>query len=927
MAEKEVKLDDKKTGNNKALRVKIVSVISVITIIVAYIVIRGSYLETLQVGSEYVATFNKKLLLYAITFMANFVILFLSFYLTNKAIKKGLQSVFDYEKKEMPNFPNKSISFIIALITSLSTTSLLLNGILLCFSNSHFGINDPIFNLDISFFVFILPLIKIMLIYLILIIIGTLVYAMMYSIIILNKSLDGVSRESLKKVDLVNKISKRVKTLAFLFGLFVVAFLIFNIGNERFLNIELNDGTQYFLMGAGFADITFKLVGYVILAILVVVTLLKAFNGIKTGSIKKTVKNLVIVPVYLIVLAILLAFYQLIFVGSKIDKNQKYIADNINYTKQAYGLTTEEINKKYSGTITESELNENTELLSNIPIVNNKNVLQDLTASKSAKSNYLYRNTQIGNYKINGEDTLVYVTPREISTSNMSYINKTYQYTHGYGVVVTYAGITDDYGNLISGQKDVEDVNSLINITEPRIYFGMETNNPIVINSEYKEIDYTIDDTGKEKEYEYNGSAGLKLNFLDRLILGIREGNLRLAFLSEANENTKIITNRNIINRAKSVMPYLKYEDDPYLVIDDSGKMFWVLDAYTTSNNYPFSQRTEIGTNQEINYIRNSVKVIINAFDGTTKFYITDRTDPIVMAYNNMYPDLFAKADEKIPEDISKHFIYPQYLFKMQSKIEEIYHNITPEVLFRGNDVWEMAETVENNKSMEPYYIMIREDNNLEIGLVMPYTMYGKQNIISYMVGTYDNSEQKLKVYKFPSDSNVLGISQLETQISQDDTIATDIASLNVTGTKLYRNLIAIPINDTMVYVENIYQHLINETSQKPTLKKVIVASGNKIAIGNDLKQALKNLLSQYAVDIDLSDSNNLDDLINSIVRANDNLNNSSRNGDWKLYGEDLQELTSLINQLKALKQSTNTEDDNTTDAVNETVSNIEGEN
>ena len=521
---------------------------------------------------------------------------------------------------------------------------------------------------------------------------------------------------------------------------------------------------------------------------------------------------------------------------------------------------------------------------------------------------------------------MVYVTPREISTSNMSYTNKTYQYTHGYGAVITYAGRTDENGNIVSEQKDITDTNSLINITEPRIYFGLETNNSIVVNTNYEEVDYAIEDTDKEVYKNYNGSAGLRLNFIDRLILGIKENNLHLAFLSESTENTTIISNRNIVNRAKSIMPSLKYEDDPYLVVDDSGKMYWIIDAYTVSNNYPFSQRTELGANQEINYIRNSVKVIIDAFDGTTKFYITDRTDPIVMAYNNIYPELFVKSDEQIPEDISKHFIYPQYLYKMQSKIEEIYHNITPEVLFRGNDVWEMAETVETNKSMEPYYTIVNENGNMELGLVVPYTMYGKQNIVSYMVGTYENGEQKLKVYKFPSDSSVLGISQLETQISQDDTIAADIASLNVTGTKLNKNLIAVPVNNTMIYVETIYQHLLNETSQKPNLKRVIVASGNKIAVGNNLEQALNNLLSQYAVNIDLSDDSDRDDIIESIIRANENLSNSSKNGDWKLYGEDLQELTNLIKQLQILQNNIKAKENNNINEVNETVNDNEGE-
>ena len=297
------------------------------------------------------------------------------------------------------------------------------------------------------------------------------------------------------------------------------------------------------------------------------------------------------------------------------------------------------------------------------------------------------------------------------------------------------------------------------------------------------------------------------------------------------------------------------------------------------------------------------MKVIVNAFDGTMKFYITDRTDPIVMAYNNMYPGLFVDKDEKIPEDISKHFVYPQYLYDIQAEVIQKYHNIQPEVLYRANDIWKIAESNNNGRTiqMKSYYTMVKPagTDSETLGLVIPFTPYGKQNMISYMVGTYENGEAKLKLYEFPSDSNVLGPMQIETQINQDGTISTDIASLSVSGTKITRNLIAVPINNTILYIEPVYQQLLNETTeQKPTLKRVVVASGNKIAIGNNFDEALTNLLSQSAGNIEITDPDNIDDLINEIIKANSNVKNSSSNNDWRLFGEDMQTLTSLIDEL-----------------------------
>ena len=578
-------------------------------------------------------------------------------------------------------------------------------------------------------------------------------------------------------------------------------------------------------------------------------------------------------------------------------------------------------------------MNQNENVIDNIAIVSSSNVLQDLQSSQTEKGYYTYRNTQIEMYNINNKPTTVYVSPREIDSSNTTYSNKTYEYTHGYGTVITMAGNTDEEGNLNNIQKEFGDLSdSSISTSEPRIYFGLETNDAVVVNpDENTEFDYLNDD-GTEKNYSYTGDAGLTLNFLDRIILGIKEGDLQLAFSGNVDSDSKIIINRNIIERAKIIMPYLTYDENPYMVIDDSGNQYWVIDAYTTSNSYPFSEQIELEDGQTINYIRNSVKVIVNAFDGTMKFYITDRTDPIVMAYNNMYPGLFVDRDEEIPEDISKHFVYPQYLYDIQAEVIQKYHNIQPEVLYRANDIWQIAETNNSGRTtqMESYYTMVKPAGTDEetLGLVIPFTPYGKQNMISYMVGTYENGEAKLTLYEFPSDSNVLGPMQVETQINQDGTISTDIASLSVSGTRITRNLIAVPINNTILYVEPVYQQLLNETTeQKPTLRRVVVASGNKIAIGNTLDEALTNLLSQSAGNIEITNPDNIDDLINEIIRANGNVKNSSSNNDWRLFGEDMQTLTGLIDQLEnaVSAQETNAvanETEMQNEVVNETVNN-----
>lgn len=916
-------MENNKTKKHNTRKILVI-IVSIIALIAGYATLRTNYLEMKEIGDEYVNAFYRSTIYYCLTFVINFVILFLAFFLTNRQIKKSIKIFFDEEKKEIPKFPNKSISFIIALVGSIASTGIIERSALLALSNSKFGITDPIFHLDISFFILIKPFLQVILIYLLAVIVATIAYAIIYSIIILNKSFEnGVSRELLKKVKISERLSGRIKAIAVLIAAFILIFMVLNIGNEKFQSIKLNDGSSISLIGASSGDATVKLVGYCLLALLAMISILRAFKAVKQENLRNVVSNLMIVPVYLIILAFVLALYQWIFVGSNsLAQNEQHIKDNIEYTKQAYGIPVDETSVDYSGTITNEQIESNSELLSNIGIVTSNNVLKDLENSKTSNGYYTYRQTQIENYNIKGVSTLVYVTPREIENSNTSYANKTYQYTHGYGAIITLAGKTDSLGNLYNIQNGFGDLsNEAIHITEPRIYYGLQNKEACVINNNTEEVDYIDEDSNEEATYKYTGNAGLNLNFIDRLLIGIREGNLKLALSTNINSESKIITNRNIIDRAKSVMPYLYYDsDNAYMVVDDSGKLFWIIDAYTISDDYPYSQKETFNNMKEINYVRNPAKVIINAYDGTMKFYITDRNDPIVMSYNNMFPGVFADENDTIPEDISKHFVYPKKLYDIQSKVLQTHHNIEPEVLYRGNDIWEIANesTTGKAETIKPYYAMCNVDKENRLCMVIPYTNYEKQNLTSYLVGYMDGTKEVLKVYKFSSNSNVLGLEELEAQITQDETIAKEITNLSTTGTKITKNISVIPIENTLLYVQTYYQEMLNESSQKPTLKKVVVASGNKVAIGDNLEEALQNLLSKNAVDIEVIDNENIDDLINEVVKANQNVQNSFQNGNWKLYGEDMQKLTDLINQLQKVSEQQKKEKEENNNVSNE---------
>jgi len=899
----------KEIMKNRNIKVILVILFILLFALVNFVSIRGNYLEYKELGENYLEIFYTNLKYKYIIMLTNFVILFIMLYFTNRGIKKGLKPFLEQDKVTMPKIPNKSIALIIAAIVSVIFSNQLLEKILLATGNTTFSLADPIFNLDISYYLFIKPVIEFFIGYFIAVIIGLTIYMAAYYIIIFNFYCNGVDRTLLKKSLFFKKMLRNVVILSIAMAVLNIV-QNHNIVLENFLTLNNSDETA--LTGAGFIEATIKLVGEIIFSILLVVVVSLAVKYFKKEQAKKVIACLAAIPTYFVVFFLVLAGVDLIYVNpNELDIERDYIAKNIEFTQKAYNISAQEVNLDYSGTISIEQAEENLDVLSNIPIVSEQMVVNTLEDTQTEKGYYSYRNAAIAKYDIAGKTKIVYISPREIANSGTTYNYKTYEYTHGYGEIITSATEVTEQGLVKYLQKDIAGTDNILKITEPRIYFGMETNDTIVINSkDKKEYDYT-DNEGNENVYTYTGKAGLDLNFGDRLVLGLKEGDLKLALSTVVTDDSKILINRNIRERAKKALPYLMYDEEPYTVVDNNGHIYWVLDAYTTSSEYPYSTYTTIeyeGEKTRINYIRNSVKVIINAYDGTMKFYITDKYDPIAMAYRKLYPSLFEDINSEIPEDISSKFIYKEFLYNVQAKILEIYHNVKPEVLYRGNDIWQFAtyNTTQTNKivgtTLESYYTMLKTANNekSEFGLVQMYTKDSKSNIIAYLVGNANKTEQKLTLYKFSLDSNILGPTQLDNQIEQDDVISKELQELNVTGAKITKKIIIVPIENTLLYVEPIYQTILNE-SNVPSLKKVIVASGTKMAIGDNLEKALESLLSQDALNIEINRTEDIEGLIQSIIQANKNLSESTQGNNWEMIGSDLSELQTLIDALEKI--------------------------
>ena len=419
------------------------------------------------------------------------------------------------------------------------------------------------------------------------------------------------------------------------------------------------------------------------------------------------------------------------------------------------------------------------------------------------------------------------------------------------------------------------------------------------------------------KENNYNGKGGIKLSLLERIALAITKGSTELVFNNNIVKNTKVLLNRQIIERAKKILPNIRYDKDPYLVTKDDGGLAWVIDGYTVTSRYPYSQKVSIeadkGGKERINFIRNSVKVVIDAYNGTVDFYVTDTTDPFISTIMKTYPTLFKNYNE-LSENIKKQMKYPQYLFDIQAKVLTTYHNSDVDNIYRADDRWEVAEVSgSGTRSSTSMYTLLKKGDELKPAIITTYTPEKRKNIVSYLVGQTENGANKLTMYRY-NEKSELSLSFIDTQIEKDEKVQKEMRELTTLGTELKTVRILLPYEDTTLYIKSIYQVFLNEDSV-PVLKKVIVANKGKVGIGNTLKEAMQRMLTENAIDIDVRDLANEDELKDAIIKQNKTLKDVMKQGDFEYTGKDIQRLIKLVDQLeevsKEKKKKTNIEKTN----------------
>lgn len=913
----------------------------------------------------YVSVFLKQLTTELKVGIPVFIILSIFMNLYLRHLKKGyFKKIASHEATDMKKLSRNTniISLIAGFAVAFYSVTNLWFQILQFAHASDFDIQDPLFNIDISFYIFKLDFLKeineLFIGVILLMVVVTIVY---YGMLLTMRSPDifeheeetetadftqdeerytgganpfegmgGNNANPFEKIfgNFAKQAPKKPKKpkkqidddnihqlLSIASGqlslLGIVFFLM--IGVNFFLNqfdlLHTHTGAVY---GAGFTDVNITLWVYRILCVLAVIGAFMVPVHIK----KKQFIKILTIPVIMIAVGALgtgasLLVQQLIVQPDEINKESKYLERNIEFTQYAYQLD-DVTTKSFAAddSLTSTDIAGNTETINNIRINDYLPVNKFYNQTQSIKQYYKFNDTDVDRYSVNGKYTQTYLSVREINNEqiNDTWLNKHLKYTHGYGVTlsrvdaVTSSGQPDVMiGNIppVSKIKEIE-------ITQPEIYFGESCDDYILVNTSESEFDYPDGDSNKYTQY--TGDAGIELNFLNRLLFSIREQSMKLLVSSNITSDSKIVINRNVMDRVQKIMPYLSYENDPYAVVSD-GKVYWMVDAYTTSSNYPYSE-PYAGKMGGTNYIRNSVKVVVDAYNGTTDFYIVDEKDPIAMTFQKIYPKLFKSIDQ-MPESLQSHIRYPNTLFEIQASVYGRYHMNDVNVFYQNEDNWDIAHEIygtEEQQMTPNYYIVnLPGEKKAEFINSIPFTPQNKQNMTALMVARNDGEHYgELVLYRFPKSKNVYGPMQIEAQINQNTEISADFTLWSSKGTSYSRgNLFVIPINDSLLYVEPVYLEAANTAI--PEVKRVIVAYGDKIAYEDTLGEALASLFGEEADTSEpvTGDTNqNDDDLktqadwINQASKAYDNAQKALQKGDWAKYGEYMAELEEALKQL-----------------------------
>lgn len=777
-----------------------------------------------------------------------------------------------------------------------------------------FNLQDPILAKDVSFYVFSLPfflalwklVFACVLITLLLIV---LYYSQHFIRSLFNVETDPNTGTVSRSSDSWQELLK-IKRMAMVHVAVLGSLIFFLFAVKHYLSrFSVMYSESGIVVGAGYTDVNVFLPVVKVLMVLAVIVAVLFYawilffsrrSNLKKGSILLFALIFYIASAFL-GMAVIPGLVQSLKVSpNEINLEKPYIENNIEFTRIAYGLDgVEEKDFAVSQDLTASILEEAKETIDNVRILDYRPLTKTYKQTQEIRLYYDLAGIDIDRYNINGKYTQVMLAPRELDKNQIAqnaqtWVNLHMVYTHGLGVVmspvnsVTKNGLPNYLIKDVPPAYTVEEDN--LKIDQPRVYYGEKDDDFVLVSTKTDEFDYP---KGSTNEYiSYDGTGGVMLDsWMKKLLMAIRFHDMKILLSSDITRESKIMFLRNIQSRISRITPFLVLDNDPYLVINE-GRLSWIQDAYTVTGNFPYSQK--IG---RINYMRNSVKVVVDAYNGDVTYYVIDKNDPLMKVFVNIFPGQFKQFEEMSPS-LKQHIRYPEDLFKVQSAIFNTYHMGDATVFYNKEDAWQIPHEIYGTGQqvpVEPYYIIMKlpgEDKE-EFVLMTTFTPLKKDNMIAWLAARSDEENYgKLFLYKFPKDKLIYGPLQIEAKIDQDSEISQQLTLWSQQGSRVTRgNLLVIPIKNSLLYIEPLYIQA--EQGQLPELKRVLVSDGDRVVMEVDLTTALHKLFGTAVKRTITSEVGDMpqEDLI---MEAGDYYNlilDAMNKGDWSAFGENFDRL------------------------------------
>lgn len=840
------------------------------------------WFESLNLGSLFVSMLIYRFEYFLVFFVTSFIVLSLNNLMLRKASYEFLG-----ESIKIPVWVDLFLSIFLAYTFSLNWVEFVY-----FLKSESFNVADPIFGLDVSFYAFKLPFYSKL--------ISLLSIVLMLSVII------SVAYYSylFRWVRSLEELGEIFPQMGFAHIAALASFFLAIFASFFYLNrFEILTSQHGIVAGALYVDVRIKIPLLLALSVLSILSIPVTVYM----AVKREIKFIAIPAVILLITGFTLYVPPALVQKFSVEPNElvmeeKYIGYGINFTRIAYGIDVIE-RKSYSatGNLSIEAIAKNEDTIKNIRLWDHRPIASVFRQVQQIRTYYTIRDVDVDRYYIDGRYVQVMISARELSTDLLpakakTWVNTHLIYTHGYGVVAAPVNSVSREGLPELIIRDIPP-SGRINVTRPEIYYGELANDFIVVRTLQKEFDYPKGDVNVFTTYA--GTGGVQINSpLKKILFATRFGDINLILSKYITEESRIMFHRNIVDRVKTLAPYLQYDDDPYIAVIN-GRLYWVIDAYTSLDRFPYSQKI-YWKGESINYIRNPVKVLIDAYNGTVSYYIV-APEPVIRVLSRAFPELYSSS---MPEEFRKHIRYPKDLFAIQSEILTLYHMEEPRTFYNREDVWEIPQELFEEKriDMEPYYVILKlpDSDEPEFLLMLPFVPKGRDNVIAWLAARSDERYGELLLFEFPKGELVYGPMQIEARIDQDAEISKLFTLWGQSGSRVIRgNLLVIPIENSILYVEPVY--LRAENAQIPELRGVIVAYNDILVMKPSLDEAISaifGLEKEVPKTGEKVQKIGKEELIQIAIEIYRKAMEEAGKGNWTGFGEMLERLGKVLEQL-----------------------------